>query len=215
MPQVTRKPHGGKPAKPRSDFPLFPHARGYWAKKVRGRLIYFGKVSGDADGEVALKKWLAEKDFHIAGLPTGKHGSIYGPRLCNEFLASKQNHVDSGEITQRTFNDYHATCERIVDQFGKPRSVETLTPTDFEKLRPSLGKTWGPVAVGNEVNRIRVVFRYAFESGFIDKPVRDGPNFKRPSRRIILCARDERGRKDFDAKELRNISTRLPCRCGP
>jgi hypothetical protein len=67
MPQVTRKQHGGKPAKPRPDFPLFPHASGRWAKKVRGRFIYFGKVSDDTSGQAALAKWLAEKDYHLAG----------------------------------------------------------------------------------------------------------------------------------------------------
>jgi hypothetical protein len=31
-----------RPAKPRPDFALFAHATGSWAKKVNGKLLYFG-----------------------------------------------------------------------------------------------------------------------------------------------------------------------------
>ncbi len=56
-------------SKPRPDFPLFPHATGRWAKKVRGKLRYFGKVADDPHGEKALDLWLAQKDALLAVCP--------------------------------------------------------------------------------------------------------------------------------------------------
>jgi hypothetical protein len=47
-----------KPRKPRRDFLLFPHATGRWAKKVRGKFAYFGKVADDPEGTAALNLWL-------------------------------------------------------------------------------------------------------------------------------------------------------------
>jgi hypothetical protein len=53
-----------KPAKPYPEFPLYPHPLGYWAKKIRGRMHYFGRWE-DPDG--ALAKYNAEKDDLHAG----------------------------------------------------------------------------------------------------------------------------------------------------
>jgi hypothetical protein len=50
---------GSKPAKPRPDFPLFAHATGRWAKKIRGKLHYFGKW---ADPDAALQRYVEERD---------------------------------------------------------------------------------------------------------------------------------------------------------
>ena len=42
-----RKDSNPKIEKPRPDFPLFPHQCGRWAKKVRGKFVYFSKVADD------------------------------------------------------------------------------------------------------------------------------------------------------------------------
>ena len=45
-----------RPIKPSPDFPLLPHSTGRWAKKIHGKLHYFGSWS-DPDG--AYPRFLA------------------------------------------------------------------------------------------------------------------------------------------------------------
>ena len=42
---VTRKRRkaDARPAKPYSDFPLYAHPLGYWSKKIKQKIIHFGR----------------------------------------------------------------------------------------------------------------------------------------------------------------------------
>ncbi|MGE0535212.1 MAG: tyrosine-type recombinase/integrase [Pirellulales bacterium] len=118
-------------------------------------------------------------------------------------MTAKRTLADTGEITERTFADYIAVCTRIVDAFGRTRQVPDLRAEDFDRLRVMLAKTRGPVALGNEIQRVRSVFKFAYDVELIDRPVRFGPTFKRPSKKTLRKVRNEKGPRLFEAKEIR------------
>ncbi len=195
-----------KPAKPRKDFPLFPHATGRWAKKVRGKFHYFGKIADDPKGQKALELWLDQKDDLLAGrVPRARLSGLTLHDMCNRFMAAKEAQRDAGDITPRSYDDYYRTCRLILDAFGKSRLVDDLAADDFEGLRKQLAKTRNPNTLGNEVQRVRVAFKYAYDVGLIDKPVRFGPTFKRPAKRILRAERQKKGSRLFEARQLRRI----------
>lgn len=199
----------GKPAKPYPEFPLFPHATGRWAKKIRGKLVYFGPWENP---DAALNKYLAEKDaLHSGRKPREVSGGVTVKELCNAFLNAKQGLVDSGELTQRSWDDYKAGCDLIVSRFGKGRLVADLDPEDFTEFRADMAKKWGPVTLGNVIQRIRVVFKFAWDNGMVDRPVRYGQGFKQPSRKVVRIERAKRGPKLFTAVEVK----RLIAEAGP
>src|SRR5712671_4855382 len=85
-----------KPTKPYPDFPLFPHATKRWAKKIRGKMHYFGPW---ADPDAALKKYLEEKDaLHAGRKPREATEGLTVKVLANTFLNHKQSLLDTSEI---------------------------------------------------------------------------------------------------------------------
>jgi integrase len=203
MSDSTASSSNDKPRKPYPEFPLFPHATRRWAKKIRGKLHYFGPWS---DPDDALKKYLDQRDdLHAGRTPRVQGDGLTVRDLLNRFLTVKKHLVDSGELAARTWGDYKVTCDGIAEAFGLTRLVDDLASDDFERLRAGLAKTRGPVALGNEIQRIRSVFKYAFEAGLIDKPIRYGPQFRRPGRKVLRKARHAKGSRMFEAEELRQM----------
>ena len=169
-----------KQGKPHPDFPLFKHATGRWAKKVRGKLHYFGKVATDPEGESALLLWLERKDDLLAGrTPHPAEDSLKVADLCNSFLTHKKQLLESDELARRTFDRYYSTCSFLIQNFGKKRPTSDLRPKDFQKLRDAMAKRWGPVCVGNEVQIVRSIFKYGFEAGLLNRPIIFGPGLEK------------------------------------
>jgi integrase len=190
-----------KPPKPRKDYPLYSHHSGQWAKKVRGKTHFFGAW---ADPDAALEKWVADKDALLAGrVPAPTSDELTVKQLVNAFLATKKHLVETGELKQRSWDDYEAVCGRIVKVFGPGRLVADLRPADFTKLRTAFAKTHGPVALSNDIGRSRVVFNYAYKQDLVDRPPKYGDSFKKPSRKVLRCERQKKGPRMFQADQLR------------
>src|SRR5262249_9406124 len=98
-----------KPAKPYPEFPLFPHATGRWAKKIRGKMHYFGPWS---DPDAALAKYLEQKDaLHAGRKPRADLEALTVKEAANAFLNAKQALVDAGELSPRTWAGYKIAAD--------------------------------------------------------------------------------------------------------
>ncbi|QDU55690.1 tyrosine-type recombinase/integrase [Aeoliella mucimassa] len=195
-----------KPEKPRADFPLFPHQRGYWAKKVRGKLHYFGKIEADPKGEAALEQWLDQKDYLLAGRkPRTPDDGCTVMALCNAFLTAKTRQREAGELSPRTFKDYHKTCDKLLAHFGKKRLVDDLQPEEFGILRAKWSRTLGAYALAGEVQQARTVFKFGYDNSLIDRPVRFGSEFKQPSKKAKRVAKQTTGERMLEAEQLQAI----------
>jgi integrase len=83
--------------------------------------------------------------------------------------------------------------------------VIDLASDDFDRLRQSIAKQWGPTRLGNEIQRVRSVFKFGYDAGLIDRPVRFGPSFKKPTRKVMRQHRASNGLRMFESAELRAI----------
>jgi integrase len=169
-----------------------------------GQAALLRTLGGHADG--ALKKYLDRRDdLHAGRTPRVLAEGLAVRDLLNHFLTAKRHLLDTREIVPVTFGEYHACCARLGDAFGLTRLVCDLAADDFGRLRAGLAKTRGPVALGNEIQRVRMVFKHGYDAGLIDRPVRFGPGFKRPSRKVLRKARAAKGPRLFEAADLRRM----------
>lgn len=153
-----------------------------------------------------MASWLDQKDELLAGrTPRVPGDGLSVMDACNRFLTHKKHHRETGELSDRSFEEYHKTCVRIIRVFGKNRLVVDLTSEDFADLRADIAKTNGLIRIGNEIQRTRSLFKFCYDEGLIDRPMRYGQSFAKPSQKSLRMARANKGPQMFTPEQIRSI----------
>lgn len=197
---MTAPSRARKPAKPRKDYPLFAHACGQWAKKVNGKMHYFGPWDAPKSAEI---KWDQQKHALIEG--RDPNHSVPGETvgwLCNAFLDFKEQQRLDGDLAQRTFDDYRSVCRSIADFFGRGRILDSVRPVDFQSYRDSLSKTWSPATKNMHLRYARAVFNYANDIEATERPFKFQLGLKPVSARSVRLHASEGHAKEFSRDEL-------------
>ncbi len=123
----------------------------------------------------------------------------------NHFLTDRKRRMEAKELTERSFNEYKATCKRFASDFGEERLLSDIRPEDFAAYRAKLAKKWAPTTLSGEVLRVRVALNFVYEAGLIESPIRYGPGFRLPPKKTIRLHRQAKGERLFTAQELRQL----------
>lgn len=199
--------------KAKEHLPLTVHPSstwGRWCKKVGTKQHHFGPIipeAKDFGAGAALEEYHRTiADLKAGRVPRPKDEEVLRLKdAINVFLAAKEAKVETGELAARSFANYHKTCTRVADVLGRQRAVIDLQPEDFRKLRVALAKGRGVVSLANDIRHTRILFKFAYDEGLIDQPVRYGQAFDPPSKRSFRVARAEKGARMFEREELLRI----------
>lgn len=190
FPQVVRR--GGKPVWPYSHVVrLFAHRNGQWAKKIRGRMCYFGVIS---DPAAALARYQAEgPGLHRGdGLEHSRacaDGSLSVEHAVNAWLAWQLSRVETGDLTPATFRDYRMVGQWIGDSVGWSTACGTLTPGVWSAARAELGRRYAtPGTVRKFVLLTRAWAKWAER---LVAPIDLGRDWTGPSQRAMRLRKAE------------------------
>lgn len=192
--------------------PLLVHATLRWARKIKGDLHYFGPVDA-ALPDYGAGKAMALYHFQVEDIRAGRPPRLPGEtadgatvkRMIDDFLNSKRRLRDNGELSHRTWRALHQTGLLLAKALKPGRLLTDLRPDDFDALRARLAKRLGPLALGDQIAKVRSYFKFAYDQGLIDAPVRYGQSFKPPSKRVLRKHRASNGKRMFDPAEIKAL----------
>ena len=181
-------------------------------------MYYFGRWDDPLGAEQEYRK--VKDDLEAGRIPSEKPSSSTGitiKEICNFFLNSCEERMKAKKLSERSFLGYTDCCRVVRKVFGENKIVKEKEPgpDDFSKLLKVIskckdGKTYRSCfAVSHDVSVIKSIFKFAYDNGKIDIPIRFGSEFKTTSKknRLLEKAAKEQlnGKKLFEAEEIRKM----------
>jgi integrase len=182
--------------------PLFYHATGQWAKKYKGRTVYFGKDLGTA--LVAYQEWLKAPNSDRTAPEPDSEFTV--KRAFNAFMTAVIRRVAAGEMNEKTQWSYQQYLNETIKHLRPGTFVADLRPLDFASLRSKLAVNYkSPNTLTNAISVVRSVFLYCYESELIPAVPRFGPAFKRPAMKTKRLHRARKGERLASREEIHKL----------
>ena len=170
----------------------------YWAKKIRGKVHYFG-----TDYDTAIKEYLRQKPYLESGV-SPPLDQVTIANLLNSFLSHRKARLDAGSLSKRTYDDYVEVCDLIVGAISKQHAIATLTVEHFEAVRKGLQKAKNKKSVSIKrfdirLGYARTIFRFAaIDNRLIDRQL--------PFQSALASVPDKELRKHRQSKPKRSLT---------
>jgi integrase len=122
----------------------------------------------------------------------------------DRYLTALQRLRESGEVTRRHYGNMEWTLGKLSSAVSPARPIAGLTSDDFGVWRAALGKTNGPVSLGNHDRRVRAFLNWCKREKIIpDLPAGDA--LRKPTRSQLRRARSAQGSRMFTPEEIRQL----------
>jgi len=170
----------------------------YWAKKIRGKVHYFG-----TDYDDAILEYLRQKPYLESGVAPPLDQCTVAT-LLNSFLSHRKEKLDAGNLSQRTYDDYLEVCKLIAGSISKHNAISILSVEHFEAIRQGLmraknKKSVSPKRFDIRLGYARTIFRFAsIDNRFIDRQL--------PFQSALASVPDSELRKHRQASPKRSLT---------
>lgn len=174
---------GRDSSKPK-DSPLWLHkASGNWARKVKGRTFYFGR-----NYDEALKKWVAQKDRLLAGMPILEDRSPTLAELANVFIDALKQRAPTDGLSNTYVSSMILRLKKVVEVAGRDARLQSYTVAQWDQLRNNLfrnndGGQAAPNTKGHRIECVRILAKWANEREYTS--IKVPKSFCKPSKKQI------------------------------